>query len=141
MALAEAIARPVRRRHGAVATFVLRLIREKPLGAVGGAIFVLFLFCGLFADFLAPYGMNQISPIAIHVRRVFPGSCAIPGSSVTSTPTNSNSPGTPVSARRPKKALCAGLSSPVSRSETSRKVPAPIPRRRSSSRSSEKGRR
>jgi hypothetical protein len=26
-------------------------------------VFVLFLFCGAFADVLAPYGMNQISPI------------------------------------------------------------------------------
>ena len=39
-----------------------RLFREKPLGAAGGVIFVLFLLCGLFADVLAPYGMNQISP-------------------------------------------------------------------------------
>jgi peptide/nickel transport system permease protein len=49
--------------RGEVARFVGRLFREKPLGAVGGVIFVLFLFCGIFADVLAPYGMNQISPI------------------------------------------------------------------------------
>ena len=47
----------------APAGFVKRLFRDKPLGAAGGVIFVLFLFCGIFADFLAPYGMNQISPI------------------------------------------------------------------------------
>jgi peptide/nickel transport system permease protein len=46
-----------------VARFLGRLFREKPLGAAGGVIFVLFLFCGIFADVLAPYGMNQISPI------------------------------------------------------------------------------
>ena len=40
--------------------FVRRLAREKPLGAAGGAICLIFLFCGLFADLLAPYGMNQI---------------------------------------------------------------------------------
>ena len=45
------------------ARFLARLFREKPLGAAGGVIFVLFLFCGIFADVLAPYGMNQISPI------------------------------------------------------------------------------
>jgi peptide/nickel transport system permease protein len=45
------------------ARFLGRLFREKPLGAAGGVIFVLFLFCGIFADVLAPYGMNQISPI------------------------------------------------------------------------------
>ena len=53
--------RPGAERHSAV-RFVLRLFREKPLGAAGGVIFVLFLLCGLFADVLAPYGMNQISP-------------------------------------------------------------------------------
>ena len=36
-----------------------RMWREKPLGAVGGLIFLLFLLCGLFADVLAPYGMND----------------------------------------------------------------------------------
>ena len=36
-----------------------RMWREKPLGAIGGAIFLLFLFCGIFADVLAPYGMNE----------------------------------------------------------------------------------
>jgi peptide/nickel transport system permease protein len=39
--------------------FLRRLIREKPLGAVGGAIFLLFLLAGLFADVLAPYGIND----------------------------------------------------------------------------------
>ncbi len=39
--------------------FAARLWREKRLGAVGGIIFLLFLFCGVFADVLAPYGMNE----------------------------------------------------------------------------------
>ena len=39
--------------------FAIRLIREKPLGAVGGAVFLVFLLCGIFADFLAPYGVNE----------------------------------------------------------------------------------
>ena len=47
------------RERPAFVTFTLRLIREKPLGAFGGAIFVLFLFFGLFADFLIPYGVNE----------------------------------------------------------------------------------
>ncbi len=42
-----------------VLAFVRRLAREKPLGAAGGAIFMLFLFCGLFAALLAPYGAND----------------------------------------------------------------------------------
>lgn len=45
-------------RHPALA-FGARLWREKRLGAIGGIIFVLFLICGIFADFLAPYGMNE----------------------------------------------------------------------------------
>lgn len=51
-----------RRDRNAVLRFVIRLFREKPLGAAGGVVFVLFLLCGIFADLLAPYGMNQISP-------------------------------------------------------------------------------
>src|SRR5687768_14196649 len=57
--------RPLARRQnrGPVAHFFSRLFREKPLGAAGGVVFILFLLCGIFADFLAPYGMNEISPI------------------------------------------------------------------------------
>ncbi len=44
-------------------TFVRRLFREKPLGAFGAIVFLVFLFCGIFADLIAPYGMNQISPL------------------------------------------------------------------------------
>lgn len=47
----------------APAGFLRRLFRDKPLGAVGGVVFLLFLFCGIFADWLAPYGMNEINPI------------------------------------------------------------------------------
>jgi peptide/nickel transport system permease protein len=51
------------KRRGAFVNFTVRLFKEKPLGAAGAVIFILFLFCGVFADLLAPYGMNQISPI------------------------------------------------------------------------------
>ena len=44
-------------------SFIARLCREKPLGAAGATVFVLFLFCGIFAGSLAPHGFNQISPI------------------------------------------------------------------------------
>lgn len=40
--------------------FIKRLFREKPLGAGGAVICLIFLFCGIFADVLAPYGMNEI---------------------------------------------------------------------------------
>jgi len=52
-----------RRPKSLLLHFVFRLFREKPLGAAGAVVFVLFLFCGTFADVLAPYGMNQIAPL------------------------------------------------------------------------------
>ena len=42
-----------------VLAFHRKMLRDKPLGGVGGIVCALFLFCGLFADFLAPYGMNE----------------------------------------------------------------------------------
>ncbi|UGV28977.1 ABC transporter permease [Rhodopseudomonas boonkerdii] len=51
------------RSRSPILAFIGRLFREKPLGAAGAVVFLLFLFCGLFADFLAPYGYNQISPL------------------------------------------------------------------------------
>lgn len=41
--------------------FIKRLFREKPLGAAGAVICLIFLICGIFADVLAPYGMNEIN--------------------------------------------------------------------------------
>jgi peptide/nickel transport system permease protein len=43
--------------------FAWRLAREKPLGAIGAFICLIFLFAGIFAELLAPYGYNQIMPI------------------------------------------------------------------------------
>lgn len=40
---------------------VKRLFREKPLGAAGAVICLVFLLCGIFADLLAPYGLNEIN--------------------------------------------------------------------------------
>lgn len=61
-ATVEIAARPARAPNPLL-RFVERLFREKPFGAIAGVIFVLFVLCGLFADQLAPYGFNQISPI------------------------------------------------------------------------------
>jgi peptide/nickel transport system permease protein len=63
-----------RRSGGPVWHFLGRLFREKPLGAAGGVVFVLFLLCGVFAGLLAPYGINEISPI----NRLKPPSWAFP---------------------------------------------------------------
>ena len=48
------------KRRSRLADFLLRLVKEKPLGAVGLLITLLLLFAGIFADFLAPYGMNDM---------------------------------------------------------------------------------
>jgi len=42
-----------------VAGLAKRLLKEKPLGTVGAIITLLLLLTGVFADFLAPYGMNE----------------------------------------------------------------------------------
>jgi len=49
-------AKPAR---GPLADLVVRMFRDKPLGAAGGLIFVAFLFFGIFANVLTPYGMNE----------------------------------------------------------------------------------
>jgi peptide/nickel transport system permease protein len=49
-----------RKRRSRLMEFIRRLVREQPLGTVGGIIVLLLLFCGIFADLLAPYGMNEI---------------------------------------------------------------------------------
>ncbi len=49
--------------RGFTAEFFIRLFREKPLGAFGGVIFLILLITGIFANFLAPFGENEIDPI------------------------------------------------------------------------------
>lgn len=39
---------------------LFRLVREKPLGTIGGAIVLVLLLVGVFADFLAPFDYNEI---------------------------------------------------------------------------------
>ena len=43
--------------------FLLRLLRDKPLGAAGGLALLFFVLCGLLANVIAPYGFNEIAPI------------------------------------------------------------------------------
>ena len=49
-----------RKRHFWLVEFFIRLVKEKPLGTVGGVITLLLLLTGIFANFLAPYGMNEL---------------------------------------------------------------------------------
>jgi peptide/nickel transport system permease protein len=47
------------RRHSLLVDLFIRLVKEKPLGTVGGIIVLVMFLTGIFADFLAPYGMNE----------------------------------------------------------------------------------
>ncbi|GAI93168.1 unnamed protein product, partial [marine sediment metagenome] len=47
------------RRHPWLVDSIIRLVKEKPLGTVGLVITLLLLLTGIFANFLAPYGMNE----------------------------------------------------------------------------------
>jgi peptide/nickel transport system permease protein len=58
---APASGAPIRR--GPVLQFLIRLFRDKPVGAAAGTIFLIFLLCGILAPWLAPYGFNEINPI------------------------------------------------------------------------------
>ena len=46
--------------RGPVADFFVRLVREKPLGLMGAAIILLLLVCGIFADVLTRYEVDEI---------------------------------------------------------------------------------
>jgi peptide/nickel transport system permease protein len=50
----------VAKPRSALADFFVRLVREKPLGTVGGVIVLILLVVGILANFIAPYGMNEI---------------------------------------------------------------------------------
>ncbi len=51
------------KRRRPLADFFVRLLRDKPLGVVGGVIVLILLFSGIFADVLAPHEMDKISLI------------------------------------------------------------------------------
>ncbi len=62
------------KRHNMLVDVLIRLVREKPLGLVGGIIVLALFLAGIFANFLAPYGYNDMSladrlsaPSAVHL--------------------------------------------------------------------------
>ncbi|MFC2055972.1 ABC transporter permease [Chloroflexota bacterium] len=55
-----ASARVERKRRSLLANLFIRLVKEKPLGTVGGIIVLILFLTGIFADLLAPYGFNEI---------------------------------------------------------------------------------
>jgi peptide/nickel transport system permease protein len=44
-------------------SFFARLVRDKPLGTVGGLVLLLFVVVGVFAPWAAPYDYNEIAPL------------------------------------------------------------------------------
>lgn len=50
-----------KKRRPPLLDMLVRLIREKPLGTFGAVIVLIFLLTGIFAQWLAPYGMNDVS--------------------------------------------------------------------------------
>ena len=49
-----------KKHHGFWFDLFRRLIREKPLGTFGLVIVIILFIVGIFANFIAPYGMNEI---------------------------------------------------------------------------------
>lgn len=48
-----------KRKHSWLVGSLIKLIKEKRLGAAGGIVTLFLLLVGIFANFLAPYGMNE----------------------------------------------------------------------------------
>jgi peptide/nickel transport system permease protein len=53
-------ARAVRKRYPYLIDLLIRLVKQKPLGTVGGVIVLILLFTGIFAELVAPFGYNDI---------------------------------------------------------------------------------
>ncbi len=47
------------KRRSPLADFFIRLVREKPLGTVGGVIVLVLLLAGIFSPFLATHDVHQ----------------------------------------------------------------------------------
>ena len=47
------------KRHHWIADIFIRLIKEKPLGCVGGGMTLILLLVAIFCDVIAPYGYNE----------------------------------------------------------------------------------
>jgi peptide/nickel transport system permease protein len=60
MAATSSLKLAVSKKQSGFVDFFKRLVREKPLGTVGFVITVLLLAVGIFANVIAPYGMNEI---------------------------------------------------------------------------------
>ena len=53
-------------KHSKLIEALIRLVKEKPMGTIGGVITLLLLLTGIFATYLAPYPVNATNvPIAL----------------------------------------------------------------------------
>jgi len=50
------------KKHSLLVDLIIRLVREKPLGTIGGVVVLIMFFTGIFANVLAPEGYNEIHP-------------------------------------------------------------------------------
>jgi peptide/nickel transport system permease protein len=48
------------KRRSMLLSLLIRLVKEKPLGTFGAVIVLIMLITGIFANQLAPYGMNEV---------------------------------------------------------------------------------
>jgi len=51
------------KRHSALVGFLIRLVKEKPLGTLGAVITLLLIVVAIFAELLTPYGMNELTGV------------------------------------------------------------------------------
>ncbi len=49
-----------KKHHSFMVELLIRLVKEKPLGTVGGIIVLILFLVGIFANFIAPFGYNEI---------------------------------------------------------------------------------
>lgn len=49
-----------KKRRSFLMDLLVRLVKEKPLGTFGAAIVLLLLIVGIFANWIAPYGFNEV---------------------------------------------------------------------------------
>jgi peptide/nickel transport system permease protein len=52
---------PLKKSRGMLADVAVRLVREKPLGLAGAIIVLILFLTGIFANFLAPHGYNDVN--------------------------------------------------------------------------------
>ena len=59
--MADTVTLPRTSKRSSFLVTLKRLVKEKPLDTVGLVITLILLFTGIFADWLAPYGMNEMT--------------------------------------------------------------------------------